>query len=1407
MQFLLKYSYKWLALLLLLFIAGSTSAQHVVVLSKVLDGSKNQLAAGAFISVRDSGFLDTDASKLDSRYSVKNIINFHINEYSTQLLPDSFTAIVKIRITYKRPDTKYDSLEQTLVINYADSAAYTSRSSFVFNNSHEVTVRVLALSVTRDNAKVINALLLENEMDVRAAYTLNCTSDAVKSISYETTANTDSTDELTVKWTPITGADEYDLEWTYIDTSALASGRYGPQAKLDPFLIFRNNSSRVTISGYSYNIPLMFEGPGVLFYRVRAVQVLNNNARRETSWSSDFADPLTGFSFVGHQNALNWQSSVDFAEEGKRNVTVKYFDGSMRSRQTVTKDNNTNTTIVAESLYDYQGREVIKVMPAPTLNTVIKYSANFNQGLNGGSYGKGLYDTLASPTDFAKASAAAMSTASGASQYYSPDNPLKDQGINRYIPDAGGYPFTETSYTQDGTGRISRNSGVGPVFKLGSNHENRYYYASPDDNDLNVLFGTEAGDVSHYFKNAVQDANGQMSITYVDMHGRTVATALAGRADSADLDNLESNVEFKVVDTLSRPGSNSVKGMVLESTRGLLISVDGPQYTQSFRYALQPPVLRKVCDGSTDTVCYNGLYDLEITVTDELNNTNYYKLVRNFNPDSIIASCKKPDSLVLSFTLQLPKGSYTVTKRLTVSSAALNYYRDSVFLKRNVCKTLKEFIQAARSLVNTTDCKPTCAGCRASVGDWPTYRSNYMTNGGDSIAALTAYNDAVAACDAICGTTSPVTEMLNILLEDVSAPSGQYAILSDSTYAYSIFYHKEDSLPVYMRSDIVYLDENGHVDSVYDATAGKYVRPQALSPEAFAENFKPSWANALVKFHPEYCRYLVYASYEKELQWERNFEACDSYATALDLGYMNPIGDVTTFPFKSVTANIDPLNAIISLKSKLENYTGGTGNNALSMYSIAAIMTKCTTVSAECTANYNTAAKAFSSSLCTGDLDMAWRNFRNLYLAYRDNLIDSLVMLPKCTPSTDKLIADSKSARFMNATSALTLSGYSYMTSGDTTAVKNAVNANMQASYDSNCNSYINAWISQLSASCTYYDTADLRANVVPLLKQICLEGSDENHVYGSSSTPTGDNSFAKVLAAYNQSKGITDNVNCNGLLITAPLPYDKQRAYSDEVTYAKPTECECEKLGVLDKEYKLYRRSTDTSLAVYLNRTRGTSLTETQVRALQQACDNSQSSCTYTSSPLTIPPLMQCNTAPACISCQEFSSLYTTYTATYPGLEPAYADTDSTQQKKNKLFAAFMNNATGYSYQAWQYLAFRDTCKLYNSKDSSVCEPINSSTSIQTYANGVKALFYDIINTADGGMLLAGQITNSSTPNPTDAYLVKTDAKGVVEWAKSYGDTAANDYFNRVRPTKDSGYIIIGTTLYKKNSAFIVKI
>src|SRR4051812_39848065 len=67
---------------------------------KVLDGSKNQIKVDSFVQVEDKFFDTAYTGKIDTPFYVKNIITLRINEDANVVLPDSFTAKVKVRIIY-----------------------------------------------------------------------------------------------------------------------------------------------------------------------------------------------------------------------------------------------------------------------------------------------------------------------------------------------------------------------------------------------------------------------------------------------------------------------------------------------------------------------------------------------------------------------------------------------------------------------------------------------------------------------------------------------------------------------------------------------------------------------------------------------------------------------------------------------------------------------------------------------------------------------------------------------------------------------------------------------------------------------------------------------------------------------------------------------------------------------------------------------------------------------------------------------------------------------------------------------------------------------------------------------------------------------------------------------------------
>ncbi len=91
----------------------------------------------------------------------------------------------------------------------------------------------------------------------------------------------------------------------------------------------------------------------------------------------------------------------------------------------------------------------------------------------------------------------------------------------------------------------------------------------------------------------------------------------------------------------------------------------------------------------------------------------------------------------------------------------------------------------------------------------------------------------------------------------------------------------------------------------------------------------------------------------------------------------------------------------------------------------------------------------------------------------------------------------------------------------------------------------------------------------------------------------------------------------------------------------------------------------------------------------------------------------------------------------------------------------------------------------------------LNSSGNVQwarTFGGSSWDYAYSVQQTSDGGYIVAGH-TGSFSGGDADIILIKTNASGNLQWARTYRG-AHYDYAYSVRQTSDGGYIVAGHTL-----------
>lgn len=895
---------------------------------------------GASFYVTDEKFLSAGtfySSIMPAPYSLlpENIVELKLfYDTSVHFYNKKFTATVNVTILCynnawdtSQVYTQFNNVDLTIRHDTASGVPYKGVHFLKFSGAYKFRVIVNSVTCPELGSNMPPVLIVEGKTVIKRKYYFSPTTTDVTKIE-------EPPGQIKLSWIPANypGAELFDLEYTVVDDSSMAGASIRNYLATNtpipqPFMegLFRNNASRITTAASNYTLNPLYRA-GYLLFRIRGVQFTNEyqaslsaaeqNLRTAGNWNYTAAklnQPSYQYNVVQlqwHEPNLNWQYTISFAEEGKRKEVIGYFDGVLKNHQNVTLNNTDKKAIVQETIHDALGRKAVAVLPTPTNDSTIHYFPAFNINRNNKGY---------SYKDFAFGAACrtipdTMKRTSGAHHYYSPANSVNDYFFKKYIPQAEGYPFAVTEYTPDNTGRIFAQSGVGKDFQPGSNRETKYYYSKPTQEELDRMFGSEAGNASHYFKNMVVDPNGQINVSYLNASGKIIATALAGITPPS-VEALSSNngtgTDVNKVMLTSQDFTRDYSANLLLGYSSFLAAVSGKY---NFTYFFTPLRL-DVLHGANNQfkICNTCYYDLLITVRDNCSQvlkTIHVPVAGNtiFQTDCNIT----PQQVTDTFSVDIYNiGEYSVSYELRVSERAWAFY-DSVHLAQNTnIRTFNSFVLEKLNNADFKGCFSECSTCLQELGS----RTDFINNKvkplfiqADSLAftaefdtwANALYDSLLAHCNSIQAgcAPAPCDEEKELLLDDVS-PGGQYALYDANFNIIDPFTNVLDN-----RFYLTFTNEDGTPGKI--EVNGQLVDAGSplVSDRAFIENFDRGWAETLLQFHPEYCFYqwCLYGTNPASKSFDNTILDIEDAATATALGYFGNVASLLNAdPFFSVS--------------------------------------------------------------------------------------------------------------------------------------------------------------------------------------------------------------------------------------------------------------------------------------------------------------------------------------------------------------------------------------------------------------------------------------------------------------------------------------------------------------------------
>ena len=212
----------------------------------------NQLATGSTSMVMDTVYFNPALKPIQTTYYVKNLITFQLDESYRKVLPDEFNVTVyfKVHYTVDNNGTPVTGIEDnlSLSIEYTKYTTYKGKAVIIAPDWwYKAEIEIDSIRAgTGTLSDFQDALVLTNEIFINREYNFTCTNNAVHNI-YANNTPVNTKGELNVYWSPERAADEYDLEWTYIDELAVTNYHKTGTTQFDPKKLFANNATRVSV--------------------------------------------------------------------------------------------------------------------------------------------------------------------------------------------------------------------------------------------------------------------------------------------------------------------------------------------------------------------------------------------------------------------------------------------------------------------------------------------------------------------------------------------------------------------------------------------------------------------------------------------------------------------------------------------------------------------------------------------------------------------------------------------------------------------------------------------------------------------------------------------------------------------------------------------------------------------------------------------------------------------------------------------------------------------------------------------------------------------------------------------------------------------------------------------------------